>query len=105
MVVNVEQIQRGVLSFVEKEIAEKATGLTKFGIYFILPTISKQTMGYVDKLKAVMPEVLDENGNIKIDEVYNNAKIAVKKSGQFEYMGIIFNETDIDKLYTYIKGV
>ena len=37
-----------------------------------------------------------------IDEVYNMAKQAVRKSGQFSLYGVILNESDIDKLYSYI---
>ena len=44
----------------------------------------------------------NENNNIKIDEVYNSAKLAISKSGQIIAYGIIFNENDIDKLYNYI---
>ena len=35
MIVNLEQVQTGIAHFVEKEIAPKATGFRKFGIYFI----------------------------------------------------------------------
>ena len=104
MSVNIEQIQRGIALFVEKEIAPKATGIKKFGIYFMLPTIQKTVVNYLTKVKELMPDLFDENGGIKLDEFYSQAKSAVQKSGQFEFMGIIFNETDIDKLYTYIKG-
>ena len=48
--------------------------------------------------------MFDNDGKLKIDEVYNNSKQAIQKSGQFEFMGIIFDETDIDKLYTHIKN-
>ena len=104
MSVNIEQIQKGITLFVEKEIAPKATGIKKFGIYFMLPTIQKTVANYLTKVKELMPDLFDENGGIKLDEFYSQAKSAVQKSGQFEFMGIIFNETDIDKLYTYIKG-
>ena len=104
MIVNLEQIQMGVLGFVEKEIASKATGFKKFGIYFIMPTIKKSVADYLVKLKSFMPDLFDENSDVDLDKFYNLAKDAIKKSGQFEFMGIIFNETDIDKLYSYIKS-
>jgi hypothetical protein len=50
-----------------------------------------------------MKDFMDENGNIELDKVYSQAKEAIQKSGQFEMYNIIFNETDIDKLYGYIK--
>ena len=102
--VNLEQIQLGILGFVEKEIASKATGFKKFGIYFMMPTIKKSVADYLVKMKSFMPDLFDENGNVDLDQFYNLAKDAIKKSGQFEFMGVIFNETDIDKLYSYIKS-
>lgn len=104
MVVNTEQIQKGVISYIEKEIGSKATGFKKFGVYFMIPLINKQVVDYVNKFRGVVPEMFDENGNVKIDEVYNNSKQAIQKSGQFEFAGIIFNEIDVDKIYSYIKN-
>lgn len=104
MIVNLEQVQMGVVNFIEKEIASKATGFKKFGVYFLMPTIKNMVVDYMNKMKKIMPELFDENGNVHIDKFYNTAKDAIKKSGQFEFMGIIFNETDVDKLYSYIKS-
>lgn len=103
MVVSVEQVQNGIREFVDKEIGSKAVGFKKFGVYFMLPSINKMVAENIPKLKAIIPDAFDENGNVEIDVIYNNAKEAVKKSGQFELMGILFNESDIDKLYYYIK--
>jgi hypothetical protein len=104
MVVNIQQIQNGIIGYVENEIASKAVGVKKFGIYFMLPIIKKTVYNYIAKAYDIMPDLFDENKNIKIDDVYNYAKSAIQKSGQFEFAGIIFNETDVDKLYSYIKG-
>ena len=106
MLINVQQAQRGIINYVENEIAKKATGLTKFGIYFIMPKLSTNTAKMINSLKdnVMFKDMFDENGNIELDAVYNSAKEAIKKSGQFEMFGIIFNESDIDKLYNYIKN-
>lgn len=103
MTVNIEQIQRGAVSFVENEIAAKASGVRKFMIYFALPSLSSRIPDYISKLKSLAPHVFDPNGNVLIDEVYSMAKSAVQKSGSFEFMDIIFDEMDVDKLYSYIK--
>lgn len=104
MVVNLEQIQMGITRYVENEIAPKAVGFKKFGVFFLLPTLQKTATNYVLKIKEFMPELFDENNNIKLDEFYAQAKNAIQKSGQFELMGIIFNETDVDKLYSHIRN-
>ena len=107
MIVNTQQIQIGITKYIENELAAKATGFTKFGIYFMLPTISSKVVSLINnyKDKELAKEFFDENGNVNLDELYNTAKSAIEKSGQFMVYGIIFNETDIDKLYESIRTV
>lgn len=106
MFVNAQQIQMGVDNFVEEEIAKKAVGANKFMVYFAMPIINKKIIEYINKYSTnnATKDFFDENNNVDIDTVYNMAKSAVKKSGQFMFYGIVFNETDIDKLYNYIRG-
>lgn len=104
MTVNTQQIETGITNYIEIELAKKATGFTKFAIYFMLPTILSRVNKMLSSLKEneFTDNFFDENNNIKIDEVYNSAKLAISKSGQIIAYGIIFNENDIDKLYNYI---
>jgi hypothetical protein len=106
MFVNTEQIQMGVTNFIENEIAKKAVGFNKFAVYFAMPVINKKITQYLNNFSTneLTKEMFDENKNLDLDAVYNMAKSAVQKSGQFVFYGIMFNENDIDKLYTYIKG-
>ena len=106
MFVTVEQAQMGVNNFIDNELGKKAVGANKFIIYFAMPIIDKKIAQYVDSFASnpLMADMFDENHNINLDTVYEMAKEAVRKSGQFVYLGVVFNETDIDKLYTYIKN-
>ena len=105
MYVNTQQIQIGVTNFIENEIAKKAVGANKFMVYFAMPIINKKIIQYIDTYSknTLTKDMFDENNNVDIDTVYNMAKSAVRKSGQFMMYGIVFNENDIDKLYSYIK--
>ena len=105
MFVNTEQVQLGVTNFIENEIAQKAVGANKFMVYFALPIINKKIAQSLESFSTndLTKEMFDANKNIDIDIVYNMAKQAISKSGQFVLYGIVFNETDIDKLYTYIR--
>ena len=105
MFVNTEQIQLGATNFIENEIAKKAVGANKFLIYFAMPIVTKKISQYVDAFSKndLAKEIIDENNNVDIDIVYNMAKDAIKKSGQFVMYGIVFDESDVDKLYTYIR--
>ena len=106
MIATVEQIQNAVVRFVDMEIGAKAIGFNKFAIYFMLPKISKTTTELITQYKdnAMFKDYFDETGNVKVDDLYNAAKAAIAKSGQFTAYGLIFNEADIDKLYEYIRA-
>lgn len=105
MFVNVEQVQVGITNFIEEEIAKKAVGANKFMVYFAMPVINKRVEQYIHKFadSELTKEMFDEQKNVDIDKIYSMAKDAVRKSGQFTLYGVIFNESDIDKLYSYIR--
>jgi hypothetical protein len=106
MFVNKEQIQIGAMNFIENEIAKKAVGATKFLTYFAMPIISKKATQIIDSFaeNPLTKDLFDTNENVDIDAVYNMAKDAIQKSGQFVVYGVVLNETDIDKIHTYIRN-
>jgi hypothetical protein len=106
MYVSVDLVKNGLVTFVEKEIAAKATGVQKFLSYFAIPIVGKTTENYLQSFakNPVTNSFFDGNGAVDIDALYNMAKEAVKKSGQFTVYGVILSETDIDKIYNYIKS-
>ena len=106
MFVNTEQIQRGVNTFVDNELGKKAVGVNKFAVYFFLPIINSKIAKIVNAYAQndLTKEMFDENNNLNLDTIYAMGKEAIRKSGQFVYSGIVITETDIDKLYTYIKN-
>jgi hypothetical protein len=107
MYVNTEQIKIGINNFIDNELGKKSSGFQKFAVYFAMPIVDKKITQYLNTFSTneLTKEMFDENKNLDLDAVYNMAKSAVQKSGQFVFYGIMFNENDIDKLYTYIKGV
>jgi hypothetical protein len=104
MFVNTERIQIGVTNFIEQEIASKAVGFQKFATYFVLPKVNKVIEHYMVQLKdnPILSDMFNENGDVNVDELYNMSKQAVRKSGQFAVYGVLLNESDIDKIYSYI---
>ena len=107
MIVSINQIQNGIVRFVENEIAKKAVNWDKFKINFIIPKIPKAVAEMLTQCQdnILFKDYFNEDGNIKLDEVYNNAKIAIQKSGQFTFSDLIFKESDIDLMYEYIKSI
>lgn len=104
MFVNTQKVQIGVTNYIEQEIASKAVGFQKFATYFVLPKVNKVIEQYMIQLKdnPIVKDMFNENGDINIDELYNMAKQAVRKSGQFAVYGVLLDEGDIDKIYAYI---
>ena len=104
--VTLQQVEQGLINYIENEIGQKAVGVNKFATYFLLPQIPKKVEGLFSKYKSneMFIDYLDENSNIDLDKLYNHSKSAIRKSGQIQLYGIIFSESDIDKLYNYIKN-
>lgn len=98
-------IELGTMEYIQQEIATKTTGYMKFLIYtgtFLGAGMIEQAINkYSEILKAM--QIMDNEGNIDIEKLYNASKQGIKESGSFEFKGIIFDEKDVDKLYTFIK--
>ena len=106
MFVNTEQIKIGVNNFIDNELGKKSSGFQKFAVYFALPIINKKVESYINSFSEneLTKDMFDENKNLDLDKIYNMSKDAIHKSGQFLLYGIVFNETDIDKLYASIRN-
>ncbi len=95
MTVSMDQVMRGVTNYFENEIGSKATGFKKFASYFVFNS-SK------NKITAMIQPFVNDDNTVDIDALYGYAKEAYNHSGQFTVAGIIFNESDIDKLYNEV---
>ena len=84
MVVSIDQARVGVKKYVETEIAGKAAGAVRFMVYFLLPSIDKGVVDYINKAKesSMLSEMFNENGHILLDTVYDRAIFAMDKSGK-----------------------
>lgn len=50
--------------------------------------------------------VMGEDGDVDIDKLYNAARDGLAMSGgTVQFQGMIFNQTDVDKLYSMLKEV
>ena len=108
MTVTVDQLKSGIKKFVENEIAYKATGVTKFLTFFMLPSIDKEVSSMVSKIKeiSIFDEFFTPEGNIFLDEVYSRAIQAVDKSGKIviEKFQLALDRSDLEKIYHYTLG-
>lgn len=50
-------------------------------------------------------DIIDKEGNVDIEALYKAAKEGIRATGgKVEFKGFIFNEQDIDKLYSMMKS-
>lgn len=108
MKVNIEQAQRAITEYFNQEILSKTTGWKKFttDLAFNLykSRMADILLRWSDNALIKGTGVIDDNHFIDIDTLYTHAKAAIQKSGQVEFLGILFNDADVDKLYNYAKS-
>ena len=108
MTITVDQLKSGIKKFIENEIAYKATGLTKFLTFFMIPSIDKEVISMVNRLKEspIFVEFFTQEGNIQIDEVYSRALQAIDKAGKIviDRFQLALDKSDLEKIYHYSLG-
>lgn len=107
MVVTKDQFVNGVINFVDCEIGKKVSGLKKFEIYFMLPSLNKIISDKISVFVArpELSEFFDETGNIRLDIVANRAKEAMQKTIRLDIpvIAITLEEADVDVIKSYIQ--
>jgi hypothetical protein len=108
MKINTEQLQRAITEYFNQEILAKASGWKKFSTALIFNMYKMRIPELVNNLSnnplIKLTGVIDGNNFVDVETLYTHAKDAIQKSGQFELMGIIFTESDLDKLYSIIRS-
>lgn len=101
------QVETGLMKYIQEEIAAKAPSHLKFIIYAgtFLGTVKFEDMfeQYKDHPLIKALGVIHEDGDIDVDTLYVAMKKAIDKMGTFDYMGITFDEEDVNSLYNHIK--
>ena len=108
MTVTIEQIQAGIIKYIDAEVGAQATGLSKFAVYFFAPSIPNMAAQKIAEIKesGLMPDLFDENGNIHLDLAYKRAKAAIAKSGRvlIPKLNYFIDDSDIEKICGFIKN-
>ena len=87
--------------YVEQELVPKASGLQKVMLYMAMPVIGAQTPQMVEQYAQTLRLLgaMTDDGMIDLEALYPRLKDAVRKTGKVPIMGIIFDESDVDKVY------
>ena len=88
--------------YLEQELAPKAGALQKVMLYMAIPVVGTQTQQIIEQYKPALSALgaMTDDGLINLDVLYPRLKDAVHKAGKVPVMGIIFDESDVDKLHT-----
>jgi hypothetical protein len=110
MKVSIQSIMAGVSAFIDHEIVPLGASMKSldqflFGmkIGIIRGKLEAMVKDFVmsDMAKAI--QLVDDEGKVDIDILYQSAMSSIKPITYVEVAGIRLNENDITKLYNYIK--
>lgn len=110
--VSYEQMINGITTFFDKEVINKLTGTPRVLMGVGMGIALKNGRSIYDTLKessvAKMLNLIDSNGNIDVETVYDELKKYTHRDNIEIEMPIIgtlrLNEGDVDKLFYYIKN-
>lgn len=108
--VTIDQAMRGAVRFIETEILPhlptgKGIG-AGIAVALIMDGGKEKILSLRNHPVVQMMGVMDENGNINIDRLYNAArpKFEQKLPVSVPFIGELkFDQNDVDKLYRYIQ--
>jgi hypothetical protein len=110
--VNIEQVKQGFARYVDAEFTNKMTGINRWlvgGIAGIAILRAENIYNHLKDMSFIkMLDVVDENGMIDIDIIYNAFLDQARRGEAVIDMPMVgqtkFSEHDIEMLYRYIVG-
>lgn len=110
--VSIEQVKQGFARYIDAEFTNKMTGINRWlvgGIAGIAILRAENIYNHLKDMPFIkMLDVVDENGMIDIDIIYNAFLEQARRGEAVIDMPMVgqtkFNEHDIEMLYRYIVG-
>lgn len=100
-----QEIKMGIKRYVDKELSPQLHGAKGVGIRILLAVgIDGVAEKYLEHPMLETIGIKDVEG-IELDKLYEVAKQEVEKEGKVEVAGILFDASDVEKLYQEIVGV
>lgn len=109
--VTLAQVQVGLNKYIAQEFLSKMTGWKKWAFGAAVALMNQNVVAIFNMLKGnkyvSLMNIVDENDNIDIDKVYAAFKEQARQGAITEDLPVVgattFTETDIEKLYSFIK--
>ena len=91
--------------YLEQELIPQRDGIRKVVLYMAIPVLGSQAQQMLEQYKPAIKALgaMTEDGMIDLDVLYPRLKDAVHRAGKVPVMGVIFDETDVDKLHAIAK--
>lgn len=108
--ITITQAQAGLMRYIDAEILPHLTGAKKIGAGIYVALAARNFPGVIEKVKqhpAVAVLGVVDGEMIDIDAVYNAAMplFAERQKVTIPAIGdITFDQSDVEKLYRYMKG-
>lgn len=103
---NIAQLEMGVTNYINAELIPKAPSHIKFlmytGMAMVMPKFEEMYNQYKDNGIVNTLGIIKPDGDIDVDMLYRGMKDAMQKMHKVEFMGIVFMEEDVDKLYQHL---
>ena len=110
MTVTIDQAMRGAVRFADNEIIPHLPGgkgiSAGIALALIMDGGRSRILALRDHPAVKLMQIMDEQGNIDLDRLYNAArpKFENKLSVSVPFIGELkFDQNDVDKLYKYIQ--
>lgn len=109
--ITIQQFKTGMASYLDREIADKASGLKKWAVSLVAVSMMQNIDRLIEENKALLISsgYMMQDGMIDADRLLADLKTVANKKGEvvqdFPIIGAIrFNEGDIDSLRRYMNG-
>lgn len=105
-----QQLLQAVNSYIDREVAPLSNSMSPvqqlvFGMELgIIKRRSKNMLdSFINSPSAKLLQLVDVNGDIDADLLYEALDESMSKQGSIELMGVKFTNADVNKLYAIIK--
>jgi hypothetical protein len=101
--VNYEQIRKGLVNYINRDIVPLAPKAVGIGIAAFAPVVAEAKLKEVLSNPMLYGTGLIDGNTVDLDKVMCLLKPAAEGKWPVEMFGFTFTENDLDKLYRYIK--
>ena len=87
--------------YVDAQVAPKANGVQKFGVYSMLYAVNNKMPEILQRYAPIMKMtgIMDDAGVIDVEYLHNMAADAMSHAGAVNLMGFVMDSTDVESLY------